>query len=118
MSSRTPLILLAVGLFAIGTDGYVIAGLLPDLGRDLGVTDSTAGLLVTVFALAYAVGAPMLGVLTSSVARPGAWPPWPRASAWPPRSASRSAPWPAGPSAGGRPSSRSPRSVPSPPSGW
>ncbi|MFF3228848.1 MFS transporter [Nocardia suismassiliense] len=69
MSTRTLLILLAVGLFAIGTDGYVIAGLLPEVGRDLGVTDSTAGLLITVFALAYAIGAPILGVLTSGVPR-------------------------------------------------
>jgi predicted MFS family arabinose efflux permease len=54
---------LGIGAFAIGTDLFVVAGVLPDLAADLGVTVGTAGLTVTVFALAYAVGAPVLGAL-------------------------------------------------------
>ncbi|WP_150130577.1 MFS transporter, partial [Streptomyces sp. 150FB] len=61
--------LLAVGMFAIGTDGYVIAGLLPPMSRDLGVSESAAGQLVTVFALAYAVGAPLLGIAIGGLRR-------------------------------------------------
>ncbi|NIH77893.1 MFS transporter [Amycolatopsis viridis] len=68
-STRPVLVLLALGLFAIGTDGYVITSLLPDVGHALGVSDSAAGQLITVFALAYAVGAPVLGVLTGGLPR-------------------------------------------------
>jgi predicted MFS family arabinose efflux permease len=57
---------LGIGAFAIGTDLFVVAGVLPDLAADLGVTVGTAGLTVTVFALAYAVGAPVLGALLAA----------------------------------------------------
>lgn len=69
MSHRVWLLMLAVGTFAIGTDGYVIAGLLPDMAHDLGVTESAAGQFVTVFALAYAIGAPVLGVAIGNLPR-------------------------------------------------
>lgn len=68
-SGRSVLLLLAAGLFAIGTDGYVIAGLLPSIGADLGVGTAAAGRLVTAFALAYAVGAPLAGRLTVRASR-------------------------------------------------
>jgi predicted MFS family arabinose efflux permease len=54
---------LGIGAFAIGTDLFVVAGVLPGLAGDLGVTVGAAGLTVTVFALAYATGAPVLGAL-------------------------------------------------------
>jgi predicted MFS family arabinose efflux permease len=54
---------LGIGAFAIGTDLFVVAGVLPDLAADLGVSVGAAGLTVTVFALAYALGAPVLGAL-------------------------------------------------------
>lgn len=69
MSHRVWLIMLAVGTFAIGTDGYVIAGLLPEMARDFDVTESAAGQFVTVFALAYAIGAPVLGVAMGNLPR-------------------------------------------------
>lgn len=61
MSTRLPpaLWLLSAGAFAVGTDAYVIAGVLPQLARDLHVPISAAGQLVTVFAVAYAVLAPL-----------------------------------------------------------
>ncbi|EIV92722.1 arabinose efflux permease family protein [Frankia sp. QA3] len=58
---------LALGTFAVGTDGFVIAGLLPQISADLGVGVSAAGQLITVFALAFAVSAPILGAMTSSM---------------------------------------------------
>ncbi|MFI5778300.1 MFS transporter [Nocardia sp. NPDC051570] len=70
-SERSVLLLLAAGLFAIGTDGYVITGLLSPIGADLGVGTAAAGRLVTVFALAYAVGAPVAGALTARFSRRG-----------------------------------------------
>jgi predicted MFS family arabinose efflux permease len=52
--------LLAAGAFAIGTSGYIMSGVLPAVSRELGVSLATAGQLLTVFALAYAVSAPVL----------------------------------------------------------
>jgi len=61
-----PLAVLALGAFAIGTDGFVIAAVLPGIARDMHVTVGAAGLLVTVFAVVYGLAAP---VLTAAVAR-------------------------------------------------
>lgn len=69
MSPRARLLLLALGMFALGTDGYVIAGLLPAIAADLGVSVSAAGQLVIVFSLSYAIGAPILGVATTGLPR-------------------------------------------------
>jgi predicted MFS family arabinose efflux permease len=56
--------LLAGGGFAVGTSAYVVSGMLPAVAADLGVSLTAAGQLTTAFALAYAVGAPVLAVLT------------------------------------------------------
>ncbi len=63
------IMVLAVGTFALGTDVQVIAGILPTIAHDVAVPVATSGLLVTGFALTYALGAPMLGTLTGSMAR-------------------------------------------------
>src|SRR4051794_7856563 len=42
---------LALGTFATGTEGFMIAPLLPDLARDFSVSLVAAGQLVTVFAI-------------------------------------------------------------------
>jgi predicted MFS family arabinose efflux permease len=63
------ILVLAVATFAIGTDGFVINGLLPAIARDLGVSHATAGQLVTAFALTYAVSSPVLSAVTSRVSR-------------------------------------------------
>ncbi len=60
---------LAIAMFAVGTDGFVIAGLLPQIAADLDVGVTAAGQLVTVFALALAVSAPVLGAATSGMDR-------------------------------------------------
>ncbi|MEU9163341.1 MFS transporter [Streptomyces sp. NPDC048424] len=53
---------LALGAFAVGTSGYVVTGVLPQLSAELSVPLSTAGLLTTSFAVAYAIGSPLLAV--------------------------------------------------------
>jgi predicted MFS family arabinose efflux permease len=63
------LVWLTVGAFAIGTEGFMIAGLLPALAHDLDVGLPAAGHLVTAFSLAYAIGAPVLAVLTAGLER-------------------------------------------------
>src|SRR6476469_8623900 len=60
---------LALGTFAIGTEGFMIAPLLPDLARDLSVSLVSAGQLVTLFALTYALSSPVLTALTGSIDR-------------------------------------------------
>lgn len=64
-----PLLPLAVATFAVGTDAFVIAGLLPAIATDLDVSVAAAGQLVTVFALTLAVAAPVLSWLMSSLDR-------------------------------------------------
>lgn len=56
------ILFLAVGTFIIGTDDFVIAGILPTIAEELSVSVAAAGQLVTAFAVAYAVGAPVLGM--------------------------------------------------------
>jgi predicted MFS family arabinose efflux permease len=58
------LFVLVLGTFIIGTDDFVIAGLLPSIANDMNVSIAAAGQLVTAFAIAYAVSAPVLGTLT------------------------------------------------------
>ena len=67
--SVAPLYFLALGTFAIGTEGFMIAPLLPDLAADLGVSVVKAGQLVTVFALTYAFSSPVLTALTAGLDR-------------------------------------------------
>lgn len=59
----------AVGTFAIGTDAFVIAGVLPGIAHDQHVTVGAAGLLVTVFALTYGLAAPLLTAASSRTDR-------------------------------------------------
>ncbi|GAA2815990.1 MFS transporter [Crossiella cryophila] len=69
MSTQRALLPLATAMFAVGTDGFIIAGLLPQIATDLDVGLAAAGQLVTAFALAFAVSAPILGALTSAMTR-------------------------------------------------
>lgn len=65
--SRPPLALLALtaGAFGIGVTEFVIMGLLLDVGTDLHVSTSAAGLLISGYALGVVVGAPILTVATA-----------------------------------------------------
>src|SRR5580704_18614209 len=59
----------ALGTFAIGTEGFMIAPLLPNLSEDLSVGLVAAGQLVTVFTLSYAFSSPILTALTGGIGR-------------------------------------------------
>lgn len=58
---------LTVGAFAIGMTEFVIMGLLPNVAEDLHVSISSAGQLITMYALGVAVGAPILTILTHRI---------------------------------------------------
>jgi predicted MFS family arabinose efflux permease len=60
---------LALGTFAIGTEGFMIAALLTTIATDIRVSVAQAGLLVSIFALAYATSSPVLAALTGRVDR-------------------------------------------------
>ena len=60
---------LTLSAFAIGTTEFVIVGLIPDVAASLGVSLPSAGLLVRLYALGVAVGAPVLTALTARVPR-------------------------------------------------
>lgn len=64
-----PLVPLALATFAVGTDAFVMAGLLPAIAADLEVSVPVAGQLVTVFALTLAIAAPVLSWLLSPLDR-------------------------------------------------
>jgi len=65
----TPVLAIALGAFAVGTTEFVVIGLLPTIGADLGVDIATAGLLVTGYAIGIAVGGPVLTFATRRMAK-------------------------------------------------
>jgi predicted MFS family arabinose efflux permease len=60
---------LALAAFAIGTEAFVIAGLLPAIAADLQISLAATGQLVTAYALTYAVGSPILAVAFNNLDR-------------------------------------------------
>ncbi|MGY5796429.1 MFS transporter [Rheinheimera faecalis] len=60
---------LTLSAFAIGTTEFVIVGLLPVIAADLAVSLPSAGLLVSLYALGVAIGAPVLTALSSKMPR-------------------------------------------------
>lgn len=60
---------LTLAAFAIRTTEFVIVGLIPTIAGDLGVGLPRACLLVGLYALGVAVGAPILSALTGRMPR-------------------------------------------------
>ena len=68
---KMPIALLALSLavFSVGTAELIIAGILPNLSADFGIDIPTAGLLVTAYAVAVAIGGPIFAMLTTRLPR-------------------------------------------------
>lgn len=64
-----PIFALFLAAFGIGTAEFVIAGLLPDISTDLGVSIPTAGLLISAYALGVAIGGPLVTVALARLGR-------------------------------------------------
>jgi DHA1 family inner membrane transport protein len=62
---------LCASVFVVGTAEYLIAGLLPQVGADLGVSVSTAGQAVTAYALGVVIGGPLVTMATARLPRKG-----------------------------------------------
>lgn len=68
-AARLSLVGLFLGAFAVGTDGFMIAGLLPRIAQEFHTSTPIAAQLVTVFSIGYAVGAPVLASIFHRVDR-------------------------------------------------
>jgi predicted MFS family arabinose efflux permease len=64
-SPRLPLVIyvLAMGTFLMLTTEFVVAGILPSIASDVGVSVARTGMLITVFAVGM-IGAPLMAMLT------------------------------------------------------
>lgn len=69
MSSSFKIFLLAIVTFFVGTSEYVVAGFLDIIAKDTGVSIASAGQLISVFSLSYAIGTPILVALTAKMDR-------------------------------------------------
>lgn len=61
--------ILAISTVAVGLVELILGGILPTIADDFNISLSTAGQLISVFALVYAVSGPVLLVLTSKIER-------------------------------------------------
>ena len=63
------LLVLALGMFALGTDSFVVAGVLPEISGFFGASISAAGQMTTVYAITYALLAPTIAALAAGIPR-------------------------------------------------
>lgn len=61
--------ILALSTIAVGLVELIVGGILPTIASDLSISLSSAGQLITIFALIYAISGPVLLVLTSKIER-------------------------------------------------
>ncbi|MEH6890189.1 MFS transporter, partial [Bacillus sp. JJ864] len=57
--------LLTIGMFALGVDAYVMAGILPNVAGEFDVSIGKAGQVVSIFTLCYALAAPLFASIMS-----------------------------------------------------
>ncbi len=60
---------LAAGVFLMGTTEFIVAGILPEIARDISVSVADAGLLITVFAIGMIIGTPVMAISTLKMQR-------------------------------------------------
>ncbi|MBU2065075.1 MAG: MFS transporter [Gammaproteobacteria bacterium] len=60
---------LALGGFAIGTGEFAIMGLMPEVARDLGISEPQVGHVISAYAIGVVVGAPILAMLGARLRR-------------------------------------------------
>ncbi len=63
------MIAMALGAFGIGTTEFVSMGLLSMIAEDFSITEDTAGVIISAYALGVVVGAPLITALTGMVPR-------------------------------------------------
>lgn len=65
-ASRLPLIFLATGMFAVGCNTFLLAGLLPQIGRTIGQTAAVTGQGTSLYSLTYLLAAPVFSIFFAS----------------------------------------------------
>ncbi|GAA1079761.1 MFS transporter [Nocardiopsis metallicus] len=70
----TWLLALTLAAFTVQTDDFIVIGVLPALASDVGVSETAAGQLVTVYSLVYALTAPLWAVLLARLPTRGVLP--------------------------------------------
>ncbi|KKC31278.1 MFS transporter [Devosia psychrophila] len=68
-ATKLAILALAIGSFGIGTGEFAIMGLLPNLARDMLVSEPEAGHVISAYALGVVVGAPLFAVLFAKAPR-------------------------------------------------
>jgi predicted MFS family arabinose efflux permease len=63
------LLVLALGMFALGTDSFVVAGVLPEISRTFHINIGAAGQMTTAYAITYALLAPLLAAVAAHIPR-------------------------------------------------
>jgi MFS transporter, DHA1 family, inner membrane transport protein len=63
------LLVLALGMFAVGTDTFVVAGVLPEVARSFHVSIGAAGQMTTIYAATTGILAPVIAALAARVPR-------------------------------------------------
>ncbi|XMB25544.1 hypothetical protein PaeBR_16985 [Paenibacillus sp. BR2-3] len=69
MSNTWKIYMLTLISFLVGTSQFVISGILDEVAASVGVSLSAAGQLITVFALATAMGTPVVMAVTAKMGR-------------------------------------------------
>jgi MFS transporter, DHA1 family, inner membrane transport protein len=69
MNARASLLALALGAFGIGFTEFAPMGMLPSLARELDVSLSTAGLLISAYAIGVVIGAPLILLFNGRLSR-------------------------------------------------
>src|SRR6201996_3960018 len=63
------LFVLALGMFALGTDSFVVAGVLPEISLHFRITIGAAGQMTTAYAITYALMAPLIAAVAAHIPR-------------------------------------------------
>ena len=63
------LLVLSIGMFALGTDSFVVAGVLPEIARHFDVSIGAAGQMTTIYSVTFALLSPTIAALAAGVSR-------------------------------------------------
>ncbi|OHO67860.1 MFS transporter [Staphylococcus sp. HMSC036D05] len=61
------ILILALGMFTLGMDTYIVAGLIPEISKSLNHTSTAIGQGVTIFTLVFAISAPLFSIFLSKI---------------------------------------------------
>jgi DHA1 family inner membrane transport protein len=63
------LLVLAIGMFALGTDSFVVAGVLPEIAHHFNVGIGAAGQMTTIYSVTFALLSPTIAAIAAGVPR-------------------------------------------------